>query len=431
MPPSLLSILACVQPPAGHPADAADSTAPIDDTGRAAESVPAADEGAVETERLCQLAFSCDALPTRDTKVPCVLSVTTQSGDVEWDGPAEIWIRGRSSASVAKPGYGVELQDGAGASVSADLLGMGGESDWVVDGLWYDRLLVRDKLGYDLYRSWARANRTAESALCELSINGVYHGVHALVERIERDDDRVDIADGASGGGAFVLTQTDEDCFHTNTSTYGCMKLVSPDDGDLSADGALAIESWLAAMESAVDTAERTGDRAALWEHIDIDSAVDAVLLEEYFKNEDAFYTSMHVWKDEGEALHFVPWDLDMTFGQFPGYNDYDNPEAWIQYRPRLWAVMAMDPVFNTRLVERWRELRAGPLATTVVYERIDALQAILGPAIDRNFATWPIEAIDYGGWFYPVSTYADEEAYVRTWIAARAAFMDANIAEY
>ena len=166
---------------------------------------------------------------------------------------------------------------------------------------------------------------------------------------------------------------------------------------------------------------------------IDIARAVDAVLIEEFFKNEDAFYTSMHMWKDDGGLLHFVPWDLDMTFGQFPyyPYGDYGNVHIWIDYRPQLWATIGADPVFRARLVERWVELRSGLLATNAVLARIDRLQAILGPAIARNDEVWPIEAINYGGWFYEVSSYADEDAHVRAWLTERLSWMDANIADW
>lgn len=433
---ALLALLACADPATRAPSD----DAPTDTSGggppgdadpeRIPEDAPA--EAAPDTERLCQLALTCDAPLAEDTKAPCTLRVAAQDGRVDWDGPVEAWVRGRSSSQVAKPGYGIELQDEAGEAVPADLLGMGGESDWVIDGLYYDRLLVRDKLGYDLFRSWDPDNRTAESALCELTLDGSYFGVHALAERVKRDDDRVDIADGSTTGESFVLTQNDEDCLYWNDTTYGCWKLVSPDDGDLTPNAQAAMLDWLAAWEAEVAAVDAGAAPEGLWAYVDMDSAVDAVLLEELYKNEDAYYTSMHLYKDEGGKAHFVPWDLDMTFGQFPYYDDYGNPEVWIHFRPTLWATMAEDPRFRERLAERWAELRADSLANEALFARIDTLQAILGHAVDRNFALWPIESIDYqDGWFYEVSSYADEDAYVRAWLETRLAWMDANVAAW
>jgi spore coat protein H len=345
--------------------------------------------------------------------------VYDEDGAEQYAGSAEVWIRGRSSSRVSKPGYGVELP------ASVNLLGMGAERDWVVDGLYYDRLLVRDKLGYDLLRELGEA--AAESSLCELTLNGAYFGVHALVERIERDDDRVDIEDGALTGDAFVVTQTDHECFYTNAVTYGCWKLVSPNETDLGDLEESALWEGFAAWERAVYRAEPVAD------HVDVDSAVNAVLIEEFFKNEDAFYTSMHAWKNTAGTIHFLPWDLDMTFGQFPYYGngDYARHDVWIGYRPELWSWMADDPVFSARLSERWAELRAGPLSDESWPARIDHLQSILGPAIDRNDAVWPIESINYGTYFYEVDSYADEDAHVRDWIALRLAWMDEHLADW
>ncbi len=408
-------MLACkAEPPATQP-DAA-TTPPPQSTipgGTSAEKPPH------DTERLCQLVLEWSIPPAYDVRVPATFEVRDADGNEQYSGDAEVWVRGRSSAQVAKPGYGVELPE------PANLLGMGAERDWVVDGLYYDRLLVRDKLGYDLLRGLGEA--AAESSLCELTLNGYPFGVHALVERIERDDDRVDIEDGAVSGDAFVVTQTDHECFFTNTVTYGCWKLVSPDQEALGDVEETALWEAFAAWERGASAG------APVSEFVDVDSAVNAVLIEEFFKNEDAFYTSMHAWKDTGGTVHFLPWDLDMTFGQFPYYGngDYARHDVWIGYRPQLWAWMADDPEFSALLAARWRELRLGPLADDAWPARITELQDILGPAIERNDDLWPIESINYGTYFYEVDSYADEDAHVRAWITDRLLWMDAHIDDW
>ncbi len=427
---SLVFLLGCVASPDTSASTGADAA--VADT---AESLPAGGSGpepTPETERLCRLELECAVLPTRDVKVPCGLSVATESGDIEYTGSAEVWVRGRSSSQVAKPGYGVELNDGAGTAVAANLLGMGSDSDWVIDGLYYDRLLIRDKLGYDLFRSWGgKEHYAAESALCELWRNDEYFGVHALVERVKRDDDRVDIADGSESGEAFVLSQLDEDCFYTNTATYGCWKLVSP--ASPTAEAEEQILRFLAGWEVEAVAAPSEGDWSGVWERTEMDSVIDTVLIEEFFKNEDAFYTSMHLSRAAGEGIRFIPWDLDMTFGQFPyyPYGNYGAYDVWIGYRPVLWANFAQDPEFRARLSARWAELRAGSLDEGALNERMGELQAILGDAIVRNDEVWPIESINYGGWFFEVESYADEDAYVRAWMHQRLLWMDAHIAEY
>lgn len=378
---------------------------------------------------LCQLALTCDHPVLSEDKTACTLSVTDAEGAVWYEGAAVAWLRGRSSYSVPKHSYGVELHDEAGEDAEVDLLGMGSESDWVLNGLYYDRLLVRNRVGFDLFQTFGGDERYApQSALCELTLDGAYVGAYALTERIKRDGSRVELEPDDGAGGSFVMKQNDEGCFYYNTTTYGCWKLIYPNEDTISEASAQGITDFMTAMEAAVTSADPYDEETGVFAYVDMDSLVDIVILEELFKNEDCWYTSMHIFKDQGGKIHFIPWDLDMTFGQFPDYYDYGDPEQWIKYRPEWVTVMAESPEFKARLAARWAELREGELADEAIYARIDAAQAVLGEAIDRNFELWPITSINYAGLFFPVSSYADEDAYVRAWIAERTAFMDANI---
>ncbi len=414
----------------------AESGAETGDPGRALPLDTSLPGGVIPSfeplDALCQLALSCEHPVLSEDKTSCTLSVTDGEGTVWYDGAAVAWRRGRSSYSVPKTGYGVELHDEAGEDAEVDLLGMGSDSDWVLNGLYYDRLLVRNRVGFDLFQTFGGDERYApQSALCELTLDGEYVGAYALTERIKRDGSRIELEEDDGTGGSFVMKQNDEGCFYTNTTTYGCWKLIYPNEDTISESSAQGITDFLTAMEAAVRSADPYDEDTGVFAYVDMDSLVDIVILEELYKNEDCWYTSMHIWKDKGGKIHFVPWDLDMTFGQFPDYYDYGDPELWIKYRPEWVTVMAKSPEFQRRLVARWEELRAGELADEAIFARIDAAQAVLGEAIDRNFEVWPIETINYGGIFYPVSSYEEEDAAVRAWISLRTAFMDANIGAF
>lgn len=397
--------------------------------------VPPADTGgpidatdALDTR--CQLALTCDApLLVEGQKTSCALAVVDGAGGVWFDGPAVAWVRGRISAEAPKRSFAIELRDAAGEDAEVDLLGMGSDSDWVLNGLYFDRLLLRNKLGFDLFQALGGAERYApESGLCELTLDGAYVGVYALTERIKRDGARVDVRTDDPSGGAFVAKQADAECFYDNRTTYGCWKLISPNPDDLPEDQAAGIRGFLTAMEDAVRGPSPDDPDVGVFAYVDVDSFVDIVLIEELYKNEDAWYTSLHIWKDVGGKLHFAPWDLDMTFGQFPTYMDYGDPTQWIKFRPEWISVMMASPAFQARVGPRWRELRGGGLSDAAIFARLDAQQGILGEAIARNFEVWDITLITTSVPFYPVSSYADEDAAVRAWIARRTAFMDANI---
>ncbi len=206
--------------------------------------------------------------------------------------------------------------------------------------------------------------------------------------------------------------------------------LISPRQAN-AASGAIAqasatITAWQAALLSG-----DVGDPdIGVLSHVDLDTAVDFVILEELMKNNDAFYLSVYLWKRQDGLLQFSPWDLDLTLGQ-PTYNDNTNPETWIAYRPTWVANLAAAPVFRERLVERWTELRSGPLDDDALIARIEGYRAIMGDTVYENLEVWPIEDIDFGGYLPPRSSYDEEYAYVLDWIPRRTAWMDANIAEW
>ncbi len=383
-------------------------------------------------EGLCQLDLTCSEPLSVNEKIECALRVESEDGTVFWDGRAEAWIRGRSSRSVEKHQYAVELHHDDGSDAERDLLGMGGESDWILQGNYYDRSLVRNKLGYDLFQSFGGPERYApQSAFCELDINGVYQGVYTLMERIKRDAQRVDIQSSDSGQ-SFVLKKDTEDCFYEDGLAPGvCWKLVSPNEDDISAAQVAGITGQLDHWADVALGADALDPETGVFTIVDMDSAVDVILLEEFFKNEDFCGTSLHVWRDVDGLIHFAPWDLDMTLGQLWYYASYGDPEVWINYRSLNFVTLLQSQAFQERLVERWAELRQGPLAEDAIMARIDAYQGIMGEAIDRNWERWDITTVNYGSYFYPVDSYETEDAWIRAWIEQRLVWMDANIGSY
>jgi len=383
----------------------------------------AGDTGPVPVFGPCRVALTCGAAIPDEPKIPCHLLVVDDRGRTGWDGPAGVELRGRSSLGFPKHQYNVELWDEAGASVSADLLGMGGEADWVLNGSYIDRAMLRNKLAYDLFQSWGGTERYApESASCTLALDGEELGIFFLVERIGQDDDRIPIADDPAGG-SFVVKLEDAGGIVDNTPVgFGTWDVVSPADPDPAQLTGIrdTLLGWQAALLS--------DDPASVFAWVDRESAVDLVLLEELFKNNDAYYLSIHAWKEPGGLLRFTPWDLDLSLGQ-PTYNNNVVPEEWVLYRPTMIARMGDDPGFGARLAERWRELRATTLTDAALLARVDADRAVLGDALYANYEIWSWNDIYlYWGTLPIVSDVDEEYAQIRAWIPARTAWIDANI---
>lgn len=329
--------------------------------------------------------------------------------------------------------------EATGEDQPTDVLGMGSDSDWILNGQYVDRSLFRNRLLYDLYQSLGGADRYAtETRFCELELDGDYRGIYTLGEKIEREEGRVDIGKADVDGESFIIKLDDEYGFHDNAVGYGEWQMEYP---DLDEGSAAVVSEYLTGWEQAI----LGSDPAAIFDWVDLDSAVDWVLLQEFAKNQDAYRLSVHLWKDEGGKMFFSPWDLDLSMG-YPytdcgatGWNPRDFLRDGQVQSIDFIRAMAAAPAFEERLVSRWAEMREGSFSDEAVLERIAGYDETLAPAIEANFARWPIEdiafATDYpvveDNWLCPVDSYEDEHTRTLSFVTERLAWMDANIESF
>ena len=138
------------------------------------------------------------------------------SGDTVYDGRlAHLKLRGNGTTVYPKKTYQFKLENGT------SLLGMGRAKKWILRGGYIDRSFLREEIGFDLAAAVGIAY-TPEHTQCELYINHEYHGLYLLMEKIEPDDDRVNIAD---------LEKATEDCNERKPETYGRKGSGEPENG--------------------------------------------------------------------------------------------------------------------------------------------------------------------------------------------------------
>jgi hypothetical protein len=180
-------------------------------------------------------------------------------------------------------------------------------------------------------------------------------------------------------------------------------------------------------------------------DYLDVDAAVDFVLLNELFRNFDTFKDSTYMYKGVGEKLVLGPlWDFDHALGnnvvpEVPDYQEANTADGW-QYltRPgyrwveRLYA----DPGFRRQMATRWRELVRRGLIPFVV-RTIDrgARQVMGGPEV-RNFTRWPLFATgevepDDPRTGAPPESYPQAVDYLRWWVVQRADWITRNIGAF
>ena len=419
-------LLACTAPavvqdaPDTAPSDTA--SAPYETSDRIESIEGSANEG------LCDVTLSCAAEIVDEPKVGCAISVTRADGRVLYDGRAGVDLRGRSSAAFPKPQYAVELWDDSDEAISADLMGMGGESDWILNGAYIDRVLFRNPLAFDSFQAARPENYGPQIAHCTLTLNEEWVGIYLLTERIKRDDDRVALAPDDSGE-SFIVKLDDEEGLITNIAGYGIWQLVYPREVDISQSAEAAVTAWIAGWQNAV-----VHDPAAIPDYLNVDSMIDFILIQELTRNNDAYYLSIYLSRAPSEPMRMIPWDFDLTLGQ-PSYNDNENPAGFIAYRPEFIAVMSEVPGFSDALTARWRSLRAGAWSDAALSARMDGYRQTMGDVVYDNFTVWPIEEIEFGwdgkDYLYEIESYDAEHERVRAWLPQRLAWLDDNIEDW
>lgn len=379
---------------------------------------------------LCRIDLDCGGREIPDhPKIGCALEIRDAEGVVAYRGFSGVEKRGRSSLEFPKPQYSLELRNTAGDEEAADLLGMGRESDWIVNGAYIDRALVRNKLLFDLFRSWGdeRSRYAPQSAYCELVLDGDWRGIHLLTERIKRDDDRVDIR-ASDRGASFIVELADEGFVESRVAFANkYWKLVYPHRARATTEQRDAVRAWLWAWESAV-----LGDGSAdPFDFLDLGSAVDFVLLQELGKNNDAYLWSVFLSKDVGGKAFFVPWDMDLTLGQ-PLYNENNLATGWVKGRPTLIGRLGADAAFQRALVSRWRDLRRTTLREEILFARLDSYRATFGSRLEENSRRWPVAEIRFLEDQLPATgSFEEEWSSIRAFLSARLRWMDQNIARF
>ncbi len=346
----------------------------------------------------------------QDTKAPASMRVDGPGG---YRGRIGIELRGSKSGTFAKRSYVLETRGLRAAARNAALLGMPAENDWILNAAHSDRTLSRDALAYATARRLGRwAPRTRH---VELHLDGRYEGVYVLTEQPKLDDARVAVPRAGISGG--YLVELSSSPFAGGFASRIAGRFYGhkdPKNKQLKP----AEAAWVARYVSAAEllTAARDGSwRGAL----DEGAAVDYLLLQELFKNYDAFDRSTFIAKGTEQPLVFGPvWDFDRSMG-LDLTGTVAGAQGWITVG-RPWAGdLLADAAFTARLAARWQQLRAAGLLQGLMRDLDRAGQA-LGRAPLRNARRWP-----------SISTpsHAAEVRRLRAWLAERVGWIDANIA--
>lgn len=330
---------------------------------------------------------------------------------LNYSGRMNIEIRGSSSQSVDKKGYGLTtlLADNI-SNNNVSLLGMPSENDWILNGLAFDPSLIRDYLAYNLSRQMG--NYAARTQFCEVVINGEYEGLYLLQEKIKADSNRVnvlkittsDIAGENLTGGYITKADktTGDDPVAWSTSSYagGVVNYIHdlPKPEDVTSQQNAYIHSQFTALQTAI-TANNSSLLNGYTTIIDVPTFVDFMLSNEFAANVDGYQLSTYFHKDRNGKLRAGPiWDFNLTLGNdlFDYGFDRSHTDTW-QFAngdnegSKYWTDLFNNSTFKCYLSRRFNELiqPGQPMNTVVLNTFIDNTITLISEAMVRENERW------------------------------------------
>lgn len=310
---------------------------------------------------------------------------------------ATIKYRGASSYSkFDKKQYRIEFyKNNKDSTKKVSLAGMGANSEWVLNGPYLDKTLIRNKLVYDLageLNGWAPDTR-----FVELFVDGKYQGVYLAVEPVTNGESRLRLAEFGllSGETAYVVnrdridtgTEEIETWGKTKGHTYNALYIRYPSKNKITKKQKEYIKNDISEFEQVLYGKNFSDKRIGYQAYIDMDNWVDYFIINEFAMNYDAGNLSTYVYKELGGKLQLAAWDFNNGFDNYQWFHTetdrlYTVENSWFD---RLWQ----DESFKEHVCERYGQLRKTTLSDEHIAEKIASYQAELGAAVDRNFKVW------------------------------------------
>ena len=377
-----------------------------------------------------------------------------------YSGKIGIEIRGQSTQMFPKKAYGFETRDIAGENLDVSLLGMPEENDWILYAPYTDKSMLRNVVTFDMARKMgAYCTRTV---YCEVILNDDYQGVYVLMEKIKKNENRVDIAtlklDEISGndltGGYIIKVDKLDPDFVYGTDGWRSnpepaypdamdifFQFYYPEPDEIVSQQRTYIKNFITTAENALTSSDFTDPANGYQKYMDVPSFIDNMLLNEISKEVDKYRYSTYFYKekdsDGGKLFAGPAWDFNLGYGNVdywePGidysgwmYPLIENVEWSIMF---WWKRLMEDPYFSDLAKTRWVSLRLQTLTNENIHSVIDSILVHTADAKTRNYVRWPI----LGEYVWPNhdwynNTYIDEVAYFETFLFNRLSWIDNNI---
>ena len=377
-----------------------------------------------------------------------------------YNGKIGIEVRGQSSQMFPKKSYAFETRDNSGGNLNVSLLGMPEENDWILYATYTDKSMLRNAFTFTLNKATGRYCSRME--FCEVILNGDYIGVYILMEKIKKDDNRVNIAtlnpeeifgDDLTGGYILRVDKKDPDFAYgtdgwlssPNPSYPNAMDITFqyyyPEPEDLVIQQRNYIKDFIFYAELNLIGSNFADPVLGYNKYFDVGSFVDFMLMCEIPKEVDKYRYSTYFHKEknsDGGKLFAGPiWDFDLGYSNVDYWPPGNQTSGWLyeMVEPVDWSIMYWwkrlmeDQYFRNLVKTRWTSLRQNEFSNTRVAFMIDSITSYIDEAQQRNYERWPILGVYvWPNYDWQNNTYEDEVDFFETWLNNRLSWMDSHV---
>lgn len=282
-------------------------------------------------------------------------------------------------------------------------------------------------------------NNVPEVRYCEVFLNEEYQGLYLLVESISRTLTEVTRykPNWSNGMSSYIVRldrHDDSNIMLNNLSKYSgkiinqnAINIIYPSEIDLTEEILDYINNDFSKFEKAL----YSYDYKEYEKYIDVDSFVDYMILNEFFKNSDAGTHSTYLFKDIRGKIHMGPvWDFNNAMNN---YVEEIYSHTGFLFQDKAWYNMLLkDERFVNKIIDRYRYLRTNYLSDQYIQNYIDKTIKYLGNSIDRNFEVWESSFTETENMLEPYErnyqSHAEALKQVKTYLNKRGKWMDENI---
>ena len=378
--------------------------------------------------------------------------------------------RGSSTLNSPKASWAFEAWDEFFNHKDVPLLGMPPESDWVMYAPnEFDLALIHNPLAYQLSREIGRQaprtrfvevllkkdrGQTSPINLPNFSPSSDYYGIYVFMEKIKIGEGRVNIdrlqegdakAPAVTGGYLWKIDRPDPGELGF-VGAGRTIRYVDPDERAMQRPAREAqrqyLKDYFRDFGLALKGADFRDPERGYQKYIDMDSWIDHHILNVVMFNVDALHLSAYFHKPRNGRITMGPlWDFDRALGSTDG-RDF-NPtkfgrisSEWSAdfFKDAWWKRMFTDPDFWQAWIDRYQELREGPLRKEHIMEVVEGMFDELREAEPRERTRWRryprsgVQSTNGYTFDFGQREYDSELRFKRQWFSERLSFIDTNL---